>query len=102
MSISNFGMGVLHVKLKYWRIFRDVISLLARVFIVSTNRVSKEVSMKKIEIFLWLSFCDMIVPSKINVPSLWPWPLTYEGQLFSVNWVQPYKYPVYISDRYLF
>ena len=44
MRISNFGMGVLHVKLKY--IFCDVISLLARVFIVSTNRVSKEVSMK--------------------------------------------------------
>ena len=21
---------------------------------------------------------------------------------FLVNWVQPYKYPVYISDRYLF
>ena len=23
-------------------------------------------------------FCDMTVPSKNNVPSLWPWPLTYE------------------------
>ena len=49
--------------------FCDVISLLARVFIVSTNRVSKEVSMKKKKI-LWISFCDMIVPSKSNVPSL--------------------------------
>ena len=48
--------------------FCDVISLLVRVFIVSTNRVSKEVSMKIF--FLWLSFCDMIVPSKSNVPSL--------------------------------
>ena len=47
MRISNFGMGVLHVKVKYWRIFCDVISLLARVFIVSSNRVSKEVSMKQ-------------------------------------------------------
>ena len=47
MRISNFGMGVLHVKVKYWRIFCDVISLLAQVFIVSSNRVSKEVSMKK-------------------------------------------------------
>ena len=35
---------------------------------------------KKIEIFLWLSFCDMTVPSKCNAPSLWPWSLTYEGQ----------------------
>ena len=32
MIISNFGMGVLHVKVKYWRIFCDVISLLALVF----------------------------------------------------------------------
>ena len=47
MRISNFGMGVLHVKVKYWRIFCDVISLLAQLFILSSNRVSKEVSMKK-------------------------------------------------------
>ena len=40
-------MGVLHVKVKYWRIFCDVISLLAQVFIISSNKVSKEVSMKK-------------------------------------------------------
>ena len=49
----------------------------------------------KSNFFLWLSFCDMTVPSKSNVPSLWPWPLTYEGQIFFVNWVQPYKYPIY-------
>ena len=47
MIISNFGMGVLHVKVKYWRICCDVISLLAQVFILLSNRVSKEVSMKK-------------------------------------------------------
>ena len=41
---------------------------------------------KKIEIFLWLSFCDRTVPSKSNVPSLWPWPLTYEGQIF--QWIE--------------
>ena len=40
MRVINFGMGVLHVKVKYWRIFCDVISLLAQVFIVSSNRVS--------------------------------------------------------------
>ena len=77
--------------------FCDVISLLARVFIVSFDRAYKEVSTtkiliifcgsvfefllfhfighlkrclpKKIENFLWLSFCDMTVPSKTNVPS---------------------------------
>ena len=61
MRISNFGMGVLHVKVKYWRIFCDVISLLALVFIVSSNRVSKEVSMKKnwnfsMAQFLWYNY----------------------------------------------
>ena len=40
MRNCNFGIGVLHVKVKYWRIFCNVISLLARVFIVSSNRVS--------------------------------------------------------------
>ena len=61
MRISNFGMGVLHVKVKYWRIFVDVISLLAQVFIVSSNRVCKEVYMKKIwkfsmAQFLWYNY----------------------------------------------
>ena len=50
--------------------FCDVISLLAQVFIISSNRVSKEVSMKKIKMFLWLSFCDMTVLSKSKIPSL--------------------------------
>ena len=40
MRNSNFGIGVLHVKVKYWRIFCDVNSLLAQVFIFSSNRVS--------------------------------------------------------------
>ena len=30
-------------------------------------------------------FCDMTVPSKSNVPSLWHWPLTYERQFF--QWI---------------
>ena len=47
MRISNFGIQVLHVKVKYWRIFCDVIFLVSQVFIVSSNRVSWEVSMKK-------------------------------------------------------
>ena len=55
MRISNFGMGVLHVKVKYWRIFCDVISLLALVFILSSNRVSKEEKKWNFSIaqFLW-------------------------------------------------
>ena len=40
----------------------------------------------------------MTVPSKSNVPSLWPWPLTYEGQFYLVNREQPYKFPVSISE----
>ena len=75
-------MGVLHVKVKYWRIFCDVISLLAPVFILSSNIVSKEVSMKKIwnfsmAQFLWYDCtfkkaryrpCDLdIWPMKVNL-----------------------------------
>ena len=41
-------------------IFCDLISLLAQVFILSSNRVSKEVSMKKIEIFLCHNYVDNI------------------------------------------
>ena len=58
MRNSNLGIGVLHVKVKYWRIFGDIIYLLAQVFIASSNII---------EIFLWLSFCDMTVPSKNNL-----------------------------------
>ena len=43
MRNSNFGIGVLHVKTsKYGRIFGDVISLLAQVFIVSFDRACKD------------------------------------------------------------
>ena len=91
MRISNFGMGVLHVKVKYWRIFCDVISLLAPVFIVSSNRVSKEVSMKKkknsMAQFLWYNYT---FKKQDTVPVT----LTFEGPFILVNWVQPYKYPV--------
>ena len=31
-----------------------------------------------------------------------PVTLTYDGQFILVHWVQAYKYPVTISDRYLF
>ena len=92
MRISNFGMGVLHVKVKYWRIFYDVISLLAPVFIVSSNRVSKEVFMKKnwnfsMAQFLWYNY-------SFKKQDTVPVTLTFEGQFILVNGVQPYKYPV--------
>ena len=90
MRISNFVMGVLHVKVKYWRIFCDVISLLALVFIISSNRVSKEVSMKKkwnfsMAQFLWYNY-------SFKKQDTVPVTLTFDFIL--VNWVQPYKYPV--------
>ena len=86
MSNINCGIGVLHVKrqiLTYFFVTSFLCSLL--VFIVSFDRAYKEVSTKNIENFLWLSFCDMTVPSKNNIPSLWPWPLTYESQCF--QWI---------------
>ena len=80
------------LNVKFWRIFCDVISLLARVFIVSFDRAYKEVSKKNIENFLSRSFCDMTVPYKnrctVRVT------LTYEGQLFFGNWLSAYKCPV--------
>ena len=102
MRNSTFGIGVLHVKVKYWRIF--VTSFLYSLKFLLFHRIEypKRCLWQNNEMFLWLCFCDMTMPSKSNVPSLWPWPLTYEGQYFLVNWVRHYKYPVYISDRYLF
>ena len=58
------------LNVKYDVFFCDLISLLAQVFIVSFDRAYKEVSTKNIKNFLWLSFCDMTVPSKSKVPSL--------------------------------
>ena len=71
------------LNVKYWRIFVTSFICSLKFFIVSVDRAYKEVSTKNIENCLWLSFCDMTVPSKSNVPSLWHWPLTYERQFFS-------------------
>ena len=62
MRNSNFGMGVYMLKSNIDVFFCDVISLLARVFIVSFDRAYKEVSTKNMDNFLWLCFCDMTVP----------------------------------------
>ena len=47
MSNINCGIGVLHVTRQILTYFCDVISLLAQVFIVSVDRVYKEVSTKE-------------------------------------------------------
>ena len=43
----NCGIGVLHAKRQILTYFCDVISLLAKIFIVSFDRAYKEVSTKK-------------------------------------------------------
>ena len=71
MSNINCGIGVLHVKRKiltYFFVTSFLCSL--KFFFVSFDRAYKEVSTKNIENCLWLSFCDMTVPSKSNVPPL--------------------------------
>ena len=65
--------------------FCGVISLLAQVFIVSSNRVSYEKKMAMAQ-FLWY---DCTFKKQCTIPVT----LTFEGQ-FLVNWVQPYKYRV--------
>ena len=86
MSNINCGIGVLHVKRQILTYFCDVIFLLAQVFIVSFDRAYKEVSTKNILKIFYGSVFDITVPSKSNVPSLWPWPLTYESQCF-FQWI---------------
>ena len=82
MRISNFGIGVLHVKVKYWRIF--VTSFLCSLQVLLFHRV--EYPKRCLWTVLWLSCCDMTVPSKSNVPSMWPWPLIYEGHF--CQWIE--------------
>ena len=57
MKISNFGIGVLHVKVKYWRIclWRHF-SACSSFLLFHRIEYPKRCLWKKIEIFLWLSF----------------------------------------------
>ena len=82
MRNSNFGIGVLHVNKSNIDVF----------FVTSFLFSLKFLLFHRIE---YPKRCEMTVPSKSNVPSLWPGPLTYEGQLFLVNWVQAYRYILY-------
>ena len=86
MSNINCGIGVLHVKrqiLTYflWR----HLSVRSSFYCFSWLGIQRDVYKNNIENCLWLSFCDMTVPSKCNVPSLWHCPLTYERQFF--QWI---------------
>ena len=71
MSNINCGIGVLHVKRQILTYF-FVTSFLCSVKFVLSQLIgpTKRCLQKKIEHFLLLSFCDMTVPSKSNVPSL--------------------------------
>ena len=70
MSNINCGIGVLHVKRQILKYVCDVIALLAQVLLFHLKGHTKRCLHTNIEHFLWLSFCDMTVPSKSNVPSL--------------------------------
>ena len=68
------------LNVKYCRIFVTSFLCSLKFLLFQLIGHTKRCLQKNIEHFLWLSFCDMTVPSKSNVPSLWPWPLTYERQ----------------------
>ena len=71
MSNINCGIGVSHVKrqiLMYFCVTSFLCSLEFLLFHVIGH--TKRCLQKNIENYLWLSFCDMTVPSKSNVPSL--------------------------------
>ena len=71
MSNINCGIGVLHVKrqiLTYFFVTSFLCSLKFLLFHLIWH--IKRCLQNNIANFLWLSFCDMTVPSKSNVPSL--------------------------------
>ena len=100
MSNINCGIGVLHVDVFIVMSFLCSLKFLLFHLIGHTKRCLQ----KNIEHFLCLSFCDMTVPSKSKVPSLWPWPLTYESQCF-FQWIDNdpisvlYEFQIDISNN---
>ena len=71
MRNSNFGIGVLHVKVIYRHIF-FVASFLYSIKFLLFHRIEypKRCQWNKIKIYGSV----VVIPSKSNVPSLWPWP----------------------------
>ena len=65
MRNINCGIGVLHV---IFCVTSFLCSLKFLLFQLMAH--TKRCIQKKFENFLWLSFCDITVPSKSNVPSL--------------------------------
>ena len=80
MRNSNFGIGVYMLKSNIDVFF--VTSFLSSLKFSLFHRIKypKRCQWKK------KSLCDMTVPSKSNVPSLWPWPLTYQSIFF--QWIE--------------
>ena len=71
MNNINCGIGVLHVKrqiLTYFFVTSFLCSLKFLLFQLMGH--TTRCLQKNIENFICLSFCDMTVPSKSNVPSL--------------------------------
>ena len=71
MSNINCGIGVLHVKhqiLTYFFVMSFLCSLKFLLFHLIGH--TKRCQQKNIEKNVWLSFCEITVPSKSNVPSL--------------------------------
>ena len=91
------------LNVKYWRIFGDVISLLAQVFIVSFDRAYKEVSAKKYWTFSMAQFLwyDCTFKKQCTVPVSFTFDL-WKSMFF--QWIDndPIKCPAWISDLYIY
>ena len=66
MSDQSFRQAFPMLNVKYWRIFRDVVSLFIQICIVSSD--------------MWSIFTEVY------------WPLTYAGQIVLANWLWPHMY----------
>ena len=86
MQDPSFRCVFFMLNVKYWRIIRDVISLLTQVLLFHLIGYKKRWAQF---IFWCLSFWDMTVPLKPNVPYLWPWPLICHGEIGLVKWLWP-------------
>ena len=95
---NSSNIGVLHAKVKYWRIICDVTFSARSSIVLLFHRIEypKMVSMKKIWNFSMAQFLwhDCTFKKQCTCPcdhDLWHMKVNI---IFIVNWVQPYKYPV--------